>query len=874
MSNWSESLSRALASGQPEYMRAALADVPENILQLAFPAIATMARESLAQGKPELALVYYGQLIERVPDSAEWRRQRAEALLQLGDADAALEDARQAAVLAPADAAAVALLARVYEALGDAAQALAATRQALQLGGDAAALQARIAALEDVLHRQALLQRVTDPDAPQPAIELPPLPQVPFDPQVFAVVPEAAEAGQAMRAGLRQHLLRYSAHQSVRNALQRIDDPAWLAAWDEALKQTAGATVLFHGAELGLLPLRAIAHGAARAYVVAPGALETRISGGMVQKNQLRQWREQFADRLASMNEEERQASFEPLQQRIQLPPPDALPELLAEVDVVALPGIDHSLLGTGIAAQVRRYREQGLRPDARVLPARARLFAQGVQWAYPHIPFNLDALDTLRWSAVPEAPEFGPGGWRELTAAVEVGTVDFADFAAATHPLQLPVTASGRLNAVLYWFELDLGAGFGNAPQRGAGRLPPALQYTDAQPVRAGEVLEIDACLSDTRLHFRTRPAAQQLREALLPSWYIPMLLDAERNSAYAGALQRLTAEAPVSLALDIGAGCGLLSMYAAAAGVGHVVGCEISPAIHRVAEAVIGDNGLAQQIQVINKDCRQLGVPADLPQRADLVLFEMFDCSLIGEGVLHFLAYVREHLATADARYLPLAARLRAQVIEYRLEQVLEQDANLLNPYRFSASFINVDTRRLDYRPLSEPFDLFAFDFATATPAAQELELAVPASAAGTAGAVLFWFELQMDADTWLSNAPGSSLHWKQGLQFLAELRVEQDMLLPLLARHNGSALNLRWKDAELPKEAFSRLPRFDPRWWQEVTELEAQTQQLMQHCHGNADEYAKVARLAAQFAADPAAQGLDPRIAQRFLASFLPG
>lgn len=874
MSTWSESLSRALASGQPEYMRAVLAEVPDSILQMAFPAIATMARECAAQGKLDLALDYYGQLVERLPEAAEWRVQRAQVLLQAGDAAAALDDAQKAAQLAPGDVQTAVLLAQAHEALGDAAQALAACRRALELGGDESAVRPRIAALEEVLRRQELLQRVTGSESPPLQVELPPLPRVRFDPQVYEIPADPAAAGQAMRAGLRQHLLRYSAHQAVRNALHRIDDPAWLSAWDTALRDTAGCTLLFHGSELGLLPLRAIEHGAARAYMVAPGALEARISGGIVQKNQLIQWRRRLAEDWESMSDEQRQASFEPVQQRIQMPPAEALSGLLAEVDVLALTAIDHSLLGAGVAAQVRHYREQGLKPGTRILPGGARIFAQGVQWAYPDIPFSLDALDALRWSAAPEALEFADGGWHPLTEVVSVGEVDFADFVAATRTLLFPVTASGRLNAILYWFELDLGEGYSNSPQRSRGRLAPALQYTDALTVEAGTQLEVDACLSETRLHFRTHPPVQQLRDAVLPNWYVPMLLDTERNAAYAQALRRRVAEAPVTLALDLGAGCGLLSLLAAKAGVSQVIGCEIQPAIHQVAEAVVRDNGLEAGIRVINKDCRQLGIPADLTQRADLVLFEMFDCSLIGEGVLHFLAHAREHLATADARYLPQGGRLRGQLVEYRLDQVLDQDANLLNPYRFSASFINVDACKLDYRPLSEPFDLFAFDFASVTPAAQEQERVLEASDAGTVGAVIFWFDLQMDADTWLSNAPGSALHWKQGLQFLPELRVEPGMRLPLLALHNGSSLRLRWKDAELPQQAFSRLPRFDPRWWQEVTELESQTQQLMQHCFGNADEYAKVARQAAEFAADPAAYGLDPRIAQRFLASFLPG
>jgi protein arginine N-methyltransferase 7 len=253
---------------------------------------------------------------------------------------------------------------------------------------------------------------------------------------------------------------------------------------------------------------------------------------------------------------------------------------------------------------------------------------------------------------------------------------------------------------------------------------------------------------------------------------------------------------------------------------------------------------------------------------------VFELFDCSLIGEGVLHFLAYAREHLLCKNARYLPAGARIRAMVIEYRLERIWDIDANLLNPYRYSPSFINVDAGKLRYRALTEPFDVFTFDFSTADPAPQARELRVASVSQGTAGAVLFWFDLQMDETSWISNDPNTptSLHWKQGLQFLPEVRVSSGMELPVLARHDGSGLKIQWQPDVLPREAFSRLPRFDPRWLAATQELEQQTRTLLQHCAADAEEYRKVAELALRFAIEPAAHDLEPAIAQRFAAMFV--
>jgi protein arginine N-methyltransferase 7 len=350
-------------------------------------------------------------------------------------------------------------------------------------------------------------------------------------------------------------------------------------------------------------------------------------------------------------------------------------------------------------------------------------------------------------------------------------------------------------------------------------------------------------------------------------------MVLDEARNAAFERALGKALHSSATETVLDIGAGCGLLSMMAARNTAVHVYGCEVNPAISRIASQIVKLNGFENRIKLINKDCRRMTVPDDLPLRADLAVFELFDCSLIGEGVLHFLAYARQHLLKENARYLPMAAKIRGMIVEYRLNRVLDIDVNILNPYRFSQSFINVDASRLTYRALTEPFDVFAFDFSSATPAPQTKDISVPCTADGTAGAVLFWFDLQLDESLWLSNSPAadSPLHWKQALQFLPEVRITRDLPLPISVKHDGSSTTFSWKLDGLPKEAFSTLPRFDPHSLQRISELQIQTRSILQHCMSNPGEYAKVAELAKRFAIDPAAYELDPRIAQRFAATF---
>jgi type III protein arginine methyltransferase len=881
MADWSSDLGAALAAGDPQYMKAMLARVPQDVLQMAIPYLDQLAKASEKDGKLEQSLAYHDQLIEATAGHVDRHAARARVYLKLDRFAQALADANRISELAPECAVGYRLQAEACDALGELPRALAACHQVLRLEPDDAATKQRIRSLETDLRKEALPRQTLDPDAAQESlhIELPPPPQVVFDPALFDD-PSIAPSFDAFRVeGLKQHLWRYSGQLSPRNAITRLEDPVWLAAWDAALSTTTGAQVMFRGSELGVFALRALHHGAAHALCVEAFALDARIATGVVQKHFLAPWYARHGAAIQGWSEEERRASFDEFASAIDIVPVGSQPSSeaqpgLGRCDCLVFPQIDHTLLGTGIVKAVRQYCAGERAAPARVLPAKATVFAMGVQWAYPGAQFQLEPLNRLRWSLYPQALDLGPEFWTALTAPVRVGEIDFANFSEATWDIALPVTAHGTVDAIVYWFELDLGnARISNAPGGALRCIKPAIQYTDEIEVQVGNVLHARARVEESRLYFHTLPPAALQRRHGLPSWYVPMLGDRRRNEAYRSAIAAALATMPGQVVLDIGAGCGLLSMMAAHAGAKCVVGCETSPAILTAGKEIVALNGLGDTIALVGKDCRNMTVPDDLPRRADLALFELFDCSLIGEGILHFLPYAREHLLAHNARYLPAAARIRAIVIEYRLDEIWDIDANLLNPYRASPSFINVDAVKLDYRALTEPFDVFAFDFASAGPAPDEKELRLVTTMPGTAGAVLFWFDLGLDETCWISNDPHgeNAMHWKQGLQFLPEVRVDAGGQLPLIARHDGSGLKFQWQQDALPKEAFSKLPRYDPRALAASSELEQETSALMQHCLQNRDEYAKVAEIAKRFAIDPAAHDLDPTIAQRFASMF---
>jgi len=75
------------------------------------------------------------------------------------------------------------------------------------------------------------------------------------------------------------------------------------------------------------------------------------------------------------------------------------------------------------------------------------------------------------------------------------------------------------------------------------------------------------------------------------------------------------------------VGSGLGLLSVYAAQASPKVVVyAVESAPHISDTARQIFADNGVAAQTRSVRRDARQL-TAKDVPQPADLLLFEVFD-------------------------------------------------------------------------------------------------------------------------------------------------------------------------------------------------------------------------------------------------------
>jgi SAM-dependent methyltransferase len=135
-------------------------------------------------------------------------------------------------------------------------------------------------------------------------------------------------------------------------------------------------------------------------------------------------------------------------------------------------------------------------------------------------------------------------------------------------------------------------------------------------------------------------------------PAAHEGMLLDTQRCEAYREALRRCVR--PGDVVVDLGAGTGLLSFFAAQAGASRVYAIEMS-AIADLAARLIEANDFGDRITLV----RDKSTRARLPERGDLLVTETL--SILGfenENIVEFVADARRRLLKPDARIMPASA------------------------------------------------------------------------------------------------------------------------------------------------------------------------------------------------------------------------
>jgi SAM-dependent methyltransferase len=369
----------------------------------------------------------------------------------------------------------------------------------------------------------------------------------------------------------------------------------------------------------------------------------------------------------------------------------------------------------------------------------------------------DLQEFDTRFRSMSETAPRYWPVRLRKqtpsaiaLTEPAEAFVVDFweaekevtgvgADGRGEGTATECKVIRAGAANATATWFtlHLDKEAEVSSSPEAGEGernRWRQAVVYMGYEhDVAVGAALKL-RCTRDS-ISYRFWPAARS-RPAWAPEgvpqlpilpYHYRMLQDVARNVAYSDAI-RAAVEARRGgrcRVLDIGSGSGLLAVLAARGGASAVVACEMVPALAGAARSVVRANGVADVVTVVNAMSTELRCGGggdnddddrDVGAKFDVIVGEVLDSQLLGEGVLPSYRHAIRSLLAPGGEVIPRRATMQCMAVEllpYRAEGFN------LKPYdwlRQGYSALRLDTVR--HRKLSVAADVMDINLAAPPP------------------------------------------------------------------------------------------------------------------------------------------------------------
>lgn len=287
--------------------------------------------------------------------------------------------------------------------------------------------------------------------------------------------------------------------------------------------------------------------------------------------------------------------------------------------------------------------------------------------------------------------------------------------------------------------------------------------------------------------------------------SSYADMLHDHDRNEKYyegiREAVGRVKARGEAVIVLDIGTGTGLLSMMAVTAGADFCYAVEVFKPTSEAARCIVEKNGFSHKIKIINKHSTEVtvGPDGDMKTKANVLITELFDTELIGEGALPSYEHAHRNLVQAGCEAVPHRATVYSQLVQ---SEALWSWAHLtpqtVGPSTLSPSpalaqcpgshaVCDLQLSQVSphsFTPLSPLLTMFSVDFSKpVSSAAQTHSSGFVAQCSGQAQVVLSWWDLDMNpsgsivcsmAPSWTYQDPSAAPwrdHWMQSVYFLSE-------------------------------------------------------------------------------------------------------
>jgi len=345
--------------------------------------------------------------------------------------------------------------------------------------------------------------------------------------------------------------------------------------------------------------------------------------------------------------------------------------------------------------------------------------------------------------------------------------------------------------------------------------------------------------------------------QQELARSAFADMLHDHERNVQYQKAIEKtienLSKTNKTIHVLDIGTGTGLLSMMSARAlnrvsNPSHITACEVFQPMAKIAKKCIAKNHLSDRIQVIDKRSTELDLDKDLQgDRINMIVAEVFDTELIGEGALRTFSEACRHLTIDkdNLRIVPARATIYIQFVQSSTLLDFHRLKNLSNQKRIvipdecrhlagnTIFDLNINELQDSIRPLSDPIPVFHFDFKSLDTSNNFIEEKllenIRCHSSGQIDAFIMWWNLDMNEEgdiqlgtipIWCLSDPEQKAniqwreHWIHGIFYPQQSKIVQaNERLSLYCYHDEYSLyfdigNRTYPSRSFPPSFLSRL------------------------------------------------------------------
>lgn len=245
----------------------------------------------------------------------------------------------------------------------------------------------------------------------------------------------------------------------------------------------------------------------------------------------------------------------------------------------------------------------------------------------------------------------------------------------------------------------------------------------------------------------------------------YHQMLGDPIRMQAFREAIFAVIK--PGDIVVDLGAGTGVLSLWALQAGAKKVYAIEKTEAVH-LAKEIAAANGLKDKIEFINKN----SMDVTLPERADVLISETLGSFGVDENTLQFTCDARKRFLTEGGRMIPQELELFVAPLEdSSIYDKLDfwrhiPDLDFSPAFDLFTKKIMVEQVSAD-KLLTNPISLASIDLRTLSDGAFEAHTFINIKKQGVIHGVAGWFSLALTDEITISTAPDAPLsHWKQAV------------------------------------------------------------------------------------------------------------